>query len=169
MKDSINSQLTSFRVPLALSIVIGLSLCSIVPSAQAAVFVRDSRTSVTGPCLDARGAAAAPNTPIQNFTCNVGVAQQWLFEGLQIVGIGSNGNSGFNCIWTYGFPAVGTKIVLQPCNAPVTEFSSSKWYYYNNQIINYDSGLCLDARGAIGTQATLQPCYGSAGQTWAIR
>jgi len=167
--SSLFSVLTRARIALGLAILLGFSLCSLIPSANAAVFVRDSRTSVQGPCLDVRSAATTSGTPIQNYTCNAGVAQQWFFEGLQIVGIGSNGTTGFNCIWTSGFPAVGTRIVLAPCNAPSAEFSDSRWYYFNNQIVNYYSGLCLDGSGVIGMQATLQTCKGSPSQTWAIR
>jgi hypothetical protein len=169
MKQSTNSRFIPYRIALGLATLAGFSLCSLTPSANAAVFVRDSRTSVQGPCLDVRGAATTPGTPIQNYTCNAGVAQQWFFEGLQIVGIGSNGTTGFNCVWTYGFPAVGTPIVLAPCSAAPAEFSDSRWYYLNNQIVNYYSGLCLDGSGVIGTRATLHACNGSPAQTWAIR
>src|SRR5215471_2048968 len=162
MNYTMKSHLTFARIVFRLVILVGFSSFSLVPSAHAALFVRDSRTSVTGPCLDVRLAADVSGTPIQVFTCNATVAQNWLFEGLQIIGIGSSSTTGSNCIWTDGFPAVGTTIVLAPCNAPPAEFSSNEWYYSNNQIIHFNGGvgplLCLDGSGPLGTQATLRTC-----------
>jgi len=170
MKQSMKSRFSAMA--LALAVLMGI-LCSLTPSANAAVFVRDSRTSSVGPCLDAHGAAASAGTPIQNWTCNAGVAQHWLFEGLQIVGIGSNATTGFNCIWTTRYPAVGVAVVLAPCTDPPGEFAENRWVYSNNQIQTYISvngyRLCIDASGVIGTSATLQSCNGTPGQTWAIR
>jgi hypothetical protein len=167
MKPNKNSQIGRIKIALEVSAFVAVSLCSMIPQAEAAVVVRDSTTSVQGPCLDVRNAADAPGTPIQTYTCNATFAQLWNFEGLQIQGIGSNAGTGFNCVWAIGL-GVGSVIVLAPCADSVQSWSK-KWYYFNHQIVNYDTRLCLDGRGVLGTQATLQTCNGKPYQTWAIR
>jgi len=154
------------RIKWTLCLLAIFSVCSAVPKADAALFVRDSKTSFQGPCLDVFGAIDTFGTPVENYICNGTVAQQWNFEGLQIQGTGSNGSTGFNCLWSTG--GIGSPVVLAPCGYTHTGWSN-QWYYYNYSIYNLLNGLCLDGNGPPATQATLQKCNGTPAQTWSIR
>ncbi len=90
------------RVGLMLTLFTVFCFANATPRINAAVLVRDTPETVTGPCLDARNAADTPGTPIDNYDCNATFSQQWNFEGFQIQGLGTTYSSGANCVWATG-------------------------------------------------------------------
>ncbi|MGI8568500.1 MAG: ricin-type beta-trefoil lectin domain protein [Methylocella sp.] len=132
--------------------------------AHAAVFTNG--TNVSGTCLDDKGGLTGNSNPIQAFSCNVTFAQEWNFVGTVIQGIGTTGAGGHCVDVSGGGTAAGTVVQLFQCNGTVAQV----WYYFNYQLINPNSGKCLDVlTGTAGTQARIEVCNGSAGQKWVIR
>jgi hypothetical protein len=129
------------------------------PGAHAAIFFNG-----TGACLDVKNENTANYTPA--FTCNATFAQQWNFESLAIQGVGTSGAGGKCVDVSNSGTAAGTLVQLYQCNGSAAQ----QWQYYRGQLINLNSGLCLDVgKGANFTQATIQSCNNSVGQSWAIR
>ena len=128
---------------------------------------RRRRATATGPitgyqglCLDDRSASTANFNPIQVYTCNGTNAQSWT--------VNSNGTLTVlgNCLDVAGAgTANGTKVDLYPCNGT----GAQSWVHQSNgELVNTNSGKCLDDTGfgGSGTQVQIWACADSSNQQW---
>ena len=125
------------------------------------------RTGSTGPitgyeglCLDDRSASTADFNPIQVYTCNGTNAQSWT--------VNSNGTLTVlgNCLDVAGAgTANGTLVDLYPCNGT----GAQSWTHESNgELVNTNSGKCLDDTGfgGSGTQVQIWACADTSNQQW---
>ena len=119
-------------------------------------------TGYQGLCLDVRGANSADSTPVQVYTCNGTNAQQWTVESngtLQSLG---------KCLDVAAAgTANGTKVQLYTCNGT----GAQVWQPQSNgELINPNSGKCLDdtGSGGSGTQVQIWACGGGSNQLWTL-
>ena len=119
-------------------------------------------TGYEGLCLDDRSASTANFNPIQVYTCNGTNAQQWTVASgntLQVLG---------KCLDVDAAgTANGTTVDLYACNgtgAQVWEPQS------NGELVNPNSGKCLDdtGYGGSGTQVQIWTCADTANQQWTL-
>jgi chitinase len=126
-------------------------------------------TSASGPitgyqslCLDDRSASTANFNPIQVYTCNGTNAQDWT--------VNSNGTLTVlgNCLDVAGAgTANGTKVDLYPCNGT----GAQSWTHESNgELVNTNSGKCLDDTGfgGAGTQVQIWACADTSNQQWTL-
>jgi glucosylceramidase len=119
-------------------------------------------TGYEGLCLDVRGANSADSTPVQVYTCNGTNAQQWTVESngtLQALG---------KCLDVTGAgTANGTLVQLYTCNGT----GAQSWQAQSNgELVNTNSGSCLDDTGfgGSGTQVQIWSCTDGTNQQWAL-
>jgi beta-glucosidase len=117
-------------------------------------------TGYQGLCLDVRGANSADGTPVQVYTCNSTSAQQWTVESngtLQALG---------KCLDVTGAgTANGTLVQLYTCNGT----GAQTWQAQSNgELVNSNSGSCLDDTGfgGSGTQVQIWACGDGTNQQW---
>jgi chitinase len=119
-------------------------------------------TGYEGLCLDDRSASTADFNPIQVYTCNGTNAQSWT--------VNSNGTLTVlgDCLDVAGAgTANGTKVDLYPCNGT----GAQSWTHQSNgELVNTNSGKCLDDTGfgGSGTQVQIWSCADSSNQQWNI-
>jgi hypothetical protein len=119
-------------------------------------------TGYQGLCLDDRSASTANFNPIQVYTCNGTSAQSWT--------VNSNGTLTVlgDCLDVASAgTANGTKVDLYPCNGT----GAQSWVHQSNgELVNTNSGKCLDDTGfgGAGTQVQIWACADSANQQWTI-
>ena len=119
-------------------------------------------TGYEGLCLDDRSASTALLNPIQVYTCNGTSAQSWT--------VNSNGTLTVlgNCLDVAGAgTANGTKVDLYTCNGT----GAQSWTHESNgELVNTNSGKCLDDTGfgGSGTQVQIWACADSSNQQWNI-
>ena len=119
-------------------------------------------TGYQGLCLDVRGASNADSTPVQVYTCNGTTAQQWTTASnntLQSLG---------KCLDVSGAgTANGTLVQLYTCNGTAAQV----WQHQaNGELVNPNSGKCLDDTGfgGSGTQIQIWSCTDGTNQQWNI-
>jgi Ricin-type beta-trefoil lectin domain len=167
----------------ATALAAGALTLALAPSATAVASLPAAVTSGTtytvtnansGKCVDARAAATANGTAVQQYTCNGTGAQQWQFTatsgGYFQVGTAtsnaqvwdvtnvSTANGALIQLWTYGG---GNNQQWQP----VAE--SGGGYHF----VNRNSGACLDvpsAATADSTQLQQYTCNGTAAQSFTL-
>ena len=137
---------------------IGVSAASVAQAASGTGQI----TGYQGLCLDDRSASTALFNPIQVYTCNGTNAQQWTVESngsLQVLGM---------CLDVNGAgTANGTTVDLYTCNGT----GAQVWQPQSNgELINPNSGKCLDDTGwgGSGTQVQIWACADSANQQWTL-
>ncbi len=119
-------------------------------------------TGYEGLCLDVRGASTADGTPVQVYTCNGTNAQQWTVESngtLQALG---------KCLDVTGAgTANGTLVQLYTCNGTVAQTWQAQ---SNGELVNPNSGSCLDDTGfgGSGTQVQIWSCTDGTNQQWTL-
>jgi chitinase len=119
-------------------------------------------TGYQGLCLDDRSASTADFNPIQVYTCNGTNAQDWT--------VNSNGTLTVlgNCLDVAGAgTANGTLVDLYPCNGT----GAQSWVHESNgELVNTNSGKCLDDTGfgGSGTQVQIWACADSSNQQWNV-
>ena len=119
-------------------------------------------TGYQGLCLDDRSASTALFNPIQVYTCNGTNAQTWT--------VNSNGTLTVlgDCLDVAGAgTANGTKVDLYTCNGT----GAQSWTHQSNgELVNTNSGKCLDDTGfgGSGTQVQIWACADSSNQQWNI-
>ena len=117
-------------------------------------------TGYEGLCLDDRSASTANFNPIQVYTCNGTNAQSWT--------VNSNGTLTVlgDCLDVAGAgTANGTLVDLYPCNGT----GAQSWVHQSNgELVNTNSGKCLDDTGfgGSGTQVQIWACADSSNQQW---
>jgi hypothetical protein len=123
-----------------------------------------SLTNANGLCLDVRSAGTANGTPVQIYTCNGTVAQQWTY-----VEAGSTLHALGKCLdISGGGTANGTKLQLWDCNVTAAQVFI---HQSNNTYYNPQSNKCLDdpsGSTTSGTQVQIWECNGSSAQTWIL-
>ena len=119
-------------------------------------------TGYEGLCLDDRSASTANYNPIQVYTCNGTNAQQWTVESsntLEVLG---------KCLDVYAAgTANGTTVDLYACNGT----GAQTWVPQSNgELINPNSGKCLDdtGYGGSGTQVQIWACADTSNQQWKL-
>ncbi|HEX3957661.1 MAG TPA: ricin-type beta-trefoil lectin domain protein [Trebonia sp.] len=119
-------------------------------------------TGYEGLCLDDRSASTADFNPIQVYTCNGTNAQQWTVESnntLEVLG---------KCLDVDAAgTANGTKVDLYDCNGT----GAQSWVHQSNgELVNTNSGKCLDdtGYGGSGTQVQIWACADTSNQQWNI-
>ena len=119
-------------------------------------------TGYEGLCLDDRSASTADFNPIQVYTCNGTNAQSWTVNTngtLTVLG---------DCLDVAGAgTANGTLVDLYPCNGT----GAQSWTHQSNgELVNTNSGKCLDDTGfgGSGTQVQIWACADSSNQQWNI-
>ena len=168
------------RRPLAVAMVAGAaaSLLTASPSQAAATALPTGFSTLTnaasGKCLDARSAATANGTAVQQYTCNGSTAQQWSFttttDGYVSINNGNNtsqvvdvtgvstADNALAQLWTY---SGGTNQQW----LPVDEGGGA--YHF----VNRNSGKCLDdpaASTADSVQLVQYTCNGSTAQRFQV-
>ena len=119
-------------------------------------------TGYEGLCVDDRSASTADYNPIQVYTCNGTAAQSWTVESnnsLEVLGMCMDVDAGGT--------ANGTVVDLYSCNgtgAQVWEPQS------NGELLNPQSGKCLDDTGfgGSGTQLQIWACGDGTNQQWKL-
>ena len=117
-------------------------------------------TGYEGLCLDDRSASTADFNPIQVYTCNGTNAQDWT--------VNSNGTLTVlgDCLDVAGAgTANGTLVDLYPCNGT----GAQSWVHESNgELVNTNSGKCLDdtGYGGSGTQVQIWACADTTNQQW---
>ncbi len=117
-------------------------------------------TGYQGLCVDVRGANSANGTPVQVYTCNGTNAQQWtVASGNTLQALGK-------CLDIIGGgTANGTKADLYSCNSTGAQVFTPQ---SNGELLNPQSGKCLDdtGSGGSGTQLQIWACTDGANQQW---
>jgi beta-glucosidase len=119
-------------------------------------------TGYQGLCLDDRSASTALYNPIQVYTCNGTNAQQWTVASngtLEVLGM---------CLDVAGAgTANGTLVDLYTCNGT----GAQQWQPQSNgELVNPESGKCLDDTGfgGSGTQVQIWSCADGSNQQWVL-
>jgi ricin-type beta-trefoil lectin protein len=155
----------------------GTLVLTLSPLANAAVTSGTTYTVVnagSGKCVDARSAATANGTAVQQYACNGTAAQQWTFTatsgGYYQVGVSSSPNQVWDVtnvstadsaliqLWLYGG---GNNQQWQPV-------AESGGTYH---LVNRNSGKCLDTPGAStsdSVQLQQYTCNGTAAQSFSL-
>jgi chitinase len=119
-------------------------------------------TGYEGLCLDDRSASTADFNPIQVYTCNGTNAQNWT--------VNSNGTLTVlgDCLDVDAAGTTnGTTVDLYPCNGT----GAQSWTHESNgELVNTNSGKCLDdtGYGGSGTQVQIWTCADTSNQQWNI-
>ena len=152
-----------------LSILASVALVFGVATAVATYHVQPAAAATTGAitgyeglCLDDRSASTALFNPIQVYTCNGTSAQQWTVGSgntLQVLGMCLDVNAAGT--------ANGTLVDLYTCNGTAAQVWQPQ---SNGELINPNSGKCLDDTGfgGSGTQVQIWACADSSNQQWNI-
>ena len=154
-------RLLSILAAVALVFGVGTAVASYhVQPAAAATGATGPITGYEGLCLDDRSASTADFNPIQVYTCNGSNAQNWTVHSngtLTVLG---------NCLDVAGAgTANGTLVDLYPCNGT----GAQSWVHESNgELVNTNSGKCLDDTGwgGSGTQVQIWACADSSNQQW---
>ncbi|MGW3991272.1 ThuA domain-containing protein [Streptomyces sp. NPDC004830] len=126
-----------------------------------------------GTCVDARAAATADGTAVQQYTCNGTAAQQWQFRPT---------DGGYSRIAARGNPQQSVDVtgVSTADGAPLQLWSyggggNQQWRPVREpdggyRFVARHSGKCLSTTGTAtaGTQLVQRPCDGSAGQRFRL-
>ncbi len=119
-------------------------------------------TGYEGLCLDDRSASTADFNPVQVYTCNGTGAQQWTVESnntLEVLG---------GCLDVDGAgTANGTLVDYYPCNGTAAQVWEPQ---SNGELVNPNSGKCLDDTGfgGSGTQVQIWACGDGSNQQWTL-
>jgi beta-glucosidase len=119
-------------------------------------------TGYEGLCLDDRSASTALLNPIQVYTCNGTNAQQWTVASngtVQVLGMCLDVDAAGT--------ANGTLVDLYTCNGT----GAQQWQAQSNgELVNPESGKCLDDTGwgGSGTQVQIWACTDGTNQQWKL-
>jgi alpha-galactosidase len=140
-----------------------IGLLGSLPAHAAVLSVGSSNSTFGGiVCGDVQGGSLDSFTPVQAWNCNAAPNQQFEFNGTTIYTVGAQ-----RCLDVYyAGTAPGTIVESFPCNGT----GAQTWYYFNGELVNLNSGLCLDATNmADGTQLVINWCNGADSQNWQIK
>lgn len=118
-------------------------------------------TGYGGQCVDVTGFSSADGTQVQLWSCTGATNQQWT------VGTDGTIQSLGKCMSVPdGQNANGTRVVIDTCDGT----SAQQWSATSSgQLVNAQSGTCLDATGpssADGTPLQIWACTGGTNQAW---
>ncbi|MER7274572.1 ricin-type beta-trefoil lectin domain protein [Dactylosporangium sp. NPDC000244] len=117
-------------------------------------------TGYQGLCVDVRNGTNADSTPVQVYTCNGTLSQQWA-----VITDGTLHAMGKCLDVSGGSTANGTPVQLYTCN----QTGAQQWRGQSDgSLVNPQSGRCLDDNGGggSGTQLQIRDCNGGATQKW---
>jgi Ricin-type beta-trefoil lectin domain len=128
----------------------------------------------SGKCVDARAAATANGTAVQQYTCNNTAAQQWRFEATSNGYVRVDNRNDANQVWD-------VTDVSTADSAPIQLWaygggSNQQWLPVQEadgayHFVNRNSGKCLDVPGAStadSTQLQQYTCNGTAAQSFRL-
>lgn len=128
-------------------------------TAQAALLTvgRPGNTPYGGQvCADVRSASITPGIAVQDYDCFGDLNEQFELFGLKIYALGNT-----RCL-----DVSGISVVSNTCSSSV----SQEWYYFNGEIVNNNTGECLDGTTlANNRQLVINPCNGASSQSWQIK
>ena len=117
-------------------------------------------TGYQGLCVDVRDGTDADSTPVQVYTCNGTLSQQWA-----VITDGTLHAMGKCLDVSGGSTANGTPVQLYTCN----QTGAQQWQARSDgSLVNPRSGRCLDDNGAggSGTQLRIADCGSGSTQKW---
>lgn len=131
-------------------------------------------TNGYGQCLNDNNGSTGPNAAVQAATCNGNKAEQTWTTGYgsgqieihgQCLGVDQNG--------TAAGQAITTLTCAKRINSDTLTLQTSvEWTSSKGELVNVASSRCLSSSGfskpASGTQLSLEPCDGRAGELWKI-
>ena len=155
-------RLLSLLAAVALVFGVGVAAAAYraLPATAATVGATGPITGYEGLCLDDRSASTADYNPIQVYTCNGTNAQDWT--------VNSNGTLTVlgDCLDVDAAGTTnGTTVDLYPCNGT----GAQSWVHESNgELVNTNSGKCLDdtGYGGSGTQVQIWTCDDTSNQQW---
>ena len=157
-------RLLSILAAVALVFGVGTAVAAYhaLPARAATVGATGPITGYEGLCLDDRSASTADFNPIQVYTCNGTNAQDWTIGSgntLQVLGMCLDIDAAGT--------ANGTLVDLYTCNGTAAQVWDPQ---SNGELINPNSGKCLDDTGfgGSGTQVQIWACADSSNQQWNI-
>jgi hypothetical protein len=116
-------------------------------------------------CIDDQHQGTTNGNPIQIYSCNNTVAQDWFRVGNTIQVLGG-------CLTAAsGGTTAGTKLVWSTCNGSSAQQWSVSGTGENNIVKNMQSGLCVDdpkLSTTSGTQLQIWTCNGTVAQYWFV-
>ncbi|HET9170201.1 MAG TPA: ricin-type beta-trefoil lectin domain protein, partial [Actinospica sp.] len=146
----------------AVALVFGIGTVVAHHASAATATATGQVTGYQGLCLDDRSASTANFNPVQVYTCNGTSAQSWSVESdnsLQVLG---------KCLDVNGAgTANGTTVDLYDCNGT----GAQQWVPQSNgELVNTNSGKCLDdtGYGGSGTQVQIWACAATSNQLWTL-
>ena len=163
MEHPVKRRLLSILAAVALVFGVGTAVASYhALPASAATGATGPITGYEGLCLDDRSASTADFNPIQVYTCNGTSAQTWTVasgNALQVLG---------KCLDVDAAgTANGTLVDLYTCNGT----GAQQWQAQSNgELVNPESGKCLDDTGfgGSGTQVQIWACTDGTNQQWKV-
>ena len=125
------------------------------------------QSGVSGMCVDDNADATTNGNKIQIWGCNGKASQNWADEPDRTLRL-----DGGKCLTVSGASKLdGAKVVLSAC-ATGTPHGNQQWMLGpGGELVNLNSGRCLDDPGnstTAGTALVQQDCYGQPGEIWAI-
>lgn len=131
--------------------------------------------ALDGKCVDDANPVFTPTgvAKAQMWSCNQSYAQDW---SLFPMGLSANGLPVYNVMATFGGVCLdvyrsgktnGTRVDSAPCDWSA---AAQLWYLNGTELVNPNSGKCLDdpySRTANGTLLDIWTCNGGRQQTWA--
>jgi Ricin-type beta-trefoil lectin domain len=153
---------TAFAVIAAGAISLTVESSSALAASPSAVGSVGPITGYEGLCIDDRSASTALFNPVQVYTCNGTAAQQWTVGSgntLQVLGLCMDVDAAGT--------ANGTTIDLYTCNGTAAQVWQPQ---SNGELLNPNSGKCLDDTGfgGSGTQLQIWACADSSNQQWTL-
>ena len=156
---------------------------TVVMSDTAQASTMEFKSEATGKCIDVKSEDVPWNAQVQQWSCTGTPEQNWTMHS---VGRNSNGqsvvtledNRTLGCMtiaWSAMFQS-GANVRETPCTPWISNFDNQKWVLmevpFDTKIftfVQFESGLCLDLRGASGDNgARIQQytCNGTSAQRW---
>lgn len=120
-------------------------------------------SGIAGKCIDDHRSVKTNDNPVDLYSCNSTLAQEWNPSN------GTIRDFGMCLDVAGGGTANGTKVQLYGCNGT----GSQQWKAgANNSLVNPQSGRCLDDPDSTttdGTQLQIWGCNGTNAQSWTLR
>jgi hypothetical protein len=124
------------------------------------------QSGVTGMCVDDNRDVTTNGNKVQVWICNGSAAQKWTSEPDETLRLGGK------CLTVTGSTLLdGAKAVLEPCASPAATTNQQWVAGVGGELINVNSGRCLDDPGNNTTEGTAlvqEDCYGQTGEIWAL-
>ncbi|MFP2904599.1 RICIN domain-containing protein [Pyxidicoccus sp. 3LFB2] len=137
------------------------------PASAQDVLYREVVVALSGNCLDLPGWSGAKYEVLQQYDCNGGTNQQWIFRPVgdgyyNIISVHSG-----QCVDVPNSATYAINVQQYPCNGQANQ----QWYYEptTRELIARHSGMCLTTQGTANKTKVFQGyCSYSPGQQWTL-